>query len=102
MVHAVVSHARDEIQIQSRSDLRSTRLQQDRSKTVILGARWAAFAAGDAPWWPSSKAPARGARAVSDEAGATRQQQTQTAKLEVGAASRGAPPVDFKKEDCAF
>jgi len=74
----------------------------ERALSDYMGARWAAFAAGDAPWWPFWKTPARGAGVASDEVGATRQQQTQTAKLEVGATSRGAPLVDFKKEDCAF
>ena len=82
-----------------------------------IGGRWAAFAKGDAPWWPflaqqgdaaartggGAHAPAR-ARPVQGETGGdatTPATRTRTAHLEVKAAWEH-PLVDFKASDCAF
>ena len=52
---------------------------------TYMGGRWAAFAKGEAPWWPFL-----GGR-----------NGTRTAKLEVGRAWE-SPLVDFKADDCKF
>ena len=52
--------------------------------TAFMGGKWAAFAKGEAPWWPFMAGGG-----------------TKTQKLEVGDAT-SKPLVDFKKDDCEF